>query len=119
MASWTFVSRDPDETRAIARELGRAIGADGAVLALIGPLGAGKTVFVKGLAEGLGVDPRGVSSPTFDSRAAPSTASGSSSSSCGSIISTISSTLCLEHHLSDLYTRSANFELDRSRSIAK
>ncbi|MGB0619882.1 MAG: tRNA (adenosine(37)-N6)-threonylcarbamoyltransferase complex ATPase subunit type 1 TsaE [Myxococcota bacterium] len=65
MASWTFVSRDPDETRAIARELGRAIGADGAVLALIGPLGAGKTVFVKGLAEGLGVDPRGVSSPTF------------------------------------------------------
>lgn len=65
MASWTFVSRDPEETRAIARELGRAIGADGAVLALIGPLGAGKTVFVKGLAEGLGLDPRGVSSPTF------------------------------------------------------
>ncbi len=65
MASWTFVSRDPEETRAIARELGRAIGADGAVLALIGPLGAGKTVFVKGLAEGLGLDPRSVSSPTF------------------------------------------------------
>ncbi len=34
-------------------------------LALVGPLGAGKTVFVKGLAEGLGVDPRLVSSPTF------------------------------------------------------
>ena len=65
MTSWTFVSRDPEETRAIGRELGRSIGVDGAVLALIGPLGAGKTVFVKGLAEGLGVDPRGVSSPTF------------------------------------------------------
>lgn len=65
MTSWTFVSRDPEETRAIARELGRAIGADGAVLALVGPLGAGKTVFVKGLAEGLGLDPRSVSSPTF------------------------------------------------------
>jgi len=65
VTSWTFVSRDPEETRAIARELGRAIGADGAVLALVGPLGAGKTVFVKGLAEGLGLDPRSVSSPTF------------------------------------------------------
>jgi tRNA threonylcarbamoyladenosine biosynthesis protein TsaE len=34
-------------------------------IALVGPLGAGKTVFVKGLAKGLGVDPRVVSSPTF------------------------------------------------------
>lgn len=65
MADWTFVSRDPEETQAIGRELGRAIGADGLAIALIGPLGAGKTVFVKGLAEGLGVNPSGVSSPTF------------------------------------------------------
>jgi len=65
MSDWTFVSRDPEETRAIGRELGRAIGADGLAIALIGPLGAGKTVFVKGLAEGLGVNPSGVSSPTF------------------------------------------------------
>lgn len=35
------------------------------VIALDGPLGAGKTVFVKGLAEGLGVQPDLVSSPTF------------------------------------------------------
>jgi tRNA threonylcarbamoyladenosine biosynthesis protein TsaE len=62
---WSFVSRDPEQTRAVARELGRAIGADGLIVALIGPLGAGKTVFVKGLAEGLGVEPRAVSSPTF------------------------------------------------------
>ena len=34
-------------------------------MALVGPLGSGKTVFVKGLAEGLGVEPRAVSSPTF------------------------------------------------------
>lgn len=65
MDSWTFVSRDPEETRAVGRELGRSIGADGVIVALVGPLGAGKTVFVKGLAEGLGVDPRRVSSPTF------------------------------------------------------
>lgn len=35
------------------------------MVALIGPLGAGKTVFVKGLAEGLGIDSRLVASPTF------------------------------------------------------
>lgn len=34
-------------------------------MALIGPLGAGKTAFVKGLADGLGVDPGQVASPTF------------------------------------------------------
>ena len=32
---------------------------------LEGPLGAGKTAFVRGLAEGLGCDPEAVSSPTF------------------------------------------------------
>jgi tRNA threonylcarbamoyladenosine biosynthesis protein TsaE len=37
----------------------------GAVLLLSGNLGAGKTAFVRGLAEGLGVDPGEVSSPTF------------------------------------------------------
>ena len=35
------------------------------VVALDGPLGAGKTVFVKGLAAGLEIDPSSVSSPTF------------------------------------------------------
>ncbi|MFJ4166418.1 tRNA (adenosine(37)-N6)-threonylcarbamoyltransferase complex ATPase subunit type 1 TsaE [Microbacterium sp. NPDC089698] len=48
-------------------ELGRRIGSDlvaGDVLILTGPLGAGKTTFTRGLAEGLGV--RGpVQSPTF------------------------------------------------------
>ena len=35
------------------------------MIALSGPLGAGKTVFAKGLAEGLGLDPRRVASPSF------------------------------------------------------
>jgi tRNA threonylcarbamoyladenosine biosynthesis protein TsaE len=37
----------------------------GAVVALIGPLGAGKTQLVRAVAEGLGCDGRRVSSPTF------------------------------------------------------
>jgi tRNA threonylcarbamoyladenosine biosynthesis protein TsaE len=37
----------------------------GDVLLLSGHLGAGKTAFVRGLAEGLGIDPGEVSSPTF------------------------------------------------------
>jgi tRNA threonylcarbamoyladenosine biosynthesis protein TsaE len=58
-------SRRPDETQALGEALGRALG-PGAVIALRGPLGAGKTCFVQGLARGLGVDPRTpVTSPTF------------------------------------------------------
>ena len=38
---------------------------EGAVVALVGPLGAGKTEFVRGLAAGIGADPGLVASPTF------------------------------------------------------
>jgi tRNA threonylcarbamoyladenosine biosynthesis protein TsaE len=65
MQTWTFDSPDAQQTLECGAELGRSIGANGLAIALIGPLGAGKTVFVKGLAMGLGVDPRLVSSPTF------------------------------------------------------
>jgi tRNA threonylcarbamoyladenosine biosynthesis protein TsaE len=60
---WT--SRSPEATRAAARDLARSLGGRGLVVALVGPLGAGKTAFVQGLAEGLGVDPGEVASPTF------------------------------------------------------
>jgi tRNA threonylcarbamoyladenosine biosynthesis protein TsaE len=52
------------ETIAAGRELGRTLG-PGDVVLLTGSLGAGKTAFVRGLAEGLGCDTAGVSSPTF------------------------------------------------------
>jgi len=59
---WT--SRDASETF----DLGRQIGAQlrgGEILLLDGPLGAGKTILVKGLAAGLNVDPDEVTSPSF------------------------------------------------------
>ena len=55
-------------TEADTMSLGRRIASrveSSLVLSLEGPLGAGKTCFVKGLADGLGIDPDGVSSPTF------------------------------------------------------
>lgn len=52
------------ETRAIAARIATGL-APGAVLLLSGDLGAGKTAFVRGLAEGLGIDPGEVTSPTF------------------------------------------------------
>ena len=58
-----LVSTGPDQTL----ELGRRIGAaaePATVVALIGPLGAGKTQLAKGIAEGLGVTSV-VNSPTF------------------------------------------------------
>jgi len=58
-------SPGPEATAGAARTLARCIDGAGLVLSLVGPLGAGKTAFVKGLAEGLGVDPAHVASPTF------------------------------------------------------
>ncbi len=58
-------SRSPEASRAAARALARSLDERGLLLALVGPLGAGKTLFVKGLAEGLGIDPARVASPSF------------------------------------------------------
>src|SRR5262245_31606782 len=53
------------EMQALGERLGRALRV-GDVVALVGPLGAGKTTFVQGLARGLEVPPdRHVASPTF------------------------------------------------------
>jgi tRNA threonylcarbamoyladenosine biosynthesis protein TsaE len=57
-------SRSEAETITIARELAQTLGA-GDVVLLSGNLGAGKTAFVRGLAQGLGINPDEVSSPTF------------------------------------------------------
>jgi tRNA threonylcarbamoyladenosine biosynthesis protein TsaE len=59
-----FRTVSPEETEALGRRVGESI--DGrAVLLLAGDLGAGKTLFARGLAAGLGIDPDEVSSPTF------------------------------------------------------
>ena len=62
--SGTVPSHSEQETRDIASALARDL-AMGSVLLLSGDLGAGKTAFVRGLAEGLGIDPGEVTSPTF------------------------------------------------------
>ena len=54
----------PEETKAWGKRLARLL-FPGAVIALEGELGAGKTCFVKGLAAGLGLDEEEISSPTF------------------------------------------------------
>jgi len=58
-----FFSRSPDHTRRVGMRLGQALRV-GDVICLQGDLGAGKTTFVQGIAQGWGsVD--SVSSPTF------------------------------------------------------
>jgi tRNA threonylcarbamoyladenosine biosynthesis protein TsaE len=60
----TFDTHAEHETRELAARLAATL-APGAVLLLSGDLGAGKTAFVRGLAEGLGFDTGEVTSPTF------------------------------------------------------
>jgi tRNA threonylcarbamoyladenosine biosynthesis protein TsaE len=52
------------ETFALGQHTGTQL-TGGEILLLSGPLGAGKTVFVKGLAAALGIDPEEVTSPSF------------------------------------------------------
>ena len=63
VAAGTLASESAEATRAIGARLGAAA-PPGTVLALVGPLGAGKTQLAKGVAEGLGVRSV-VNSPTF------------------------------------------------------
>ena len=61
----TFELPDPAATTIFGHHLADLL-FPGAVIALIGPLGAGKTYLVRTIAEGLGIaDSRLVSSPTF------------------------------------------------------
>jgi tRNA threonylcarbamoyladenosine biosynthesis protein TsaE len=59
-----LVTGSEAETIAAGRRLAAQL-APGTTVLLYGDLGAGKTAFVRGLAEGLGLDPAEVSSPTF------------------------------------------------------
>jgi tRNA threonylcarbamoyladenosine biosynthesis protein TsaE len=59
----SLTTRNAAETQAIGRALG-ATAAPGTLIALVGPLGAGKTQLAKGVAAGLGVTTV-VNSPTF------------------------------------------------------
>ena len=60
-----IISTSEEQTRQIAHDLARSLTMPAHIL-LFGELGAGKTQFTKGLAEGFGVDDANdVSSPTF------------------------------------------------------
>ena len=58
-----FISHNESETEALGARLAKKL-PGGAVVAMYGDLGAGKTAFVRGMARGMGLDCR-VSSPTF------------------------------------------------------
>ena len=59
-----WLSHGVDETFKLGEQVGSQL-AGGEVLLLRGALGAGKTIFVKGIAAGLGIDPKDVTSPSF------------------------------------------------------
>ena len=58
-----FVSKSREETLAFAKEYAKTLRA-GDVVLLDGDMGAGKTVFTKGVAKGLGIEEE-VTSPTY------------------------------------------------------
>jgi tRNA threonylcarbamoyladenosine biosynthesis protein TsaE len=62
---WTTQTSNPEATQSLAEQLGQLL-QPGDVVALIGELGSGKTVFSQGLARGLGVPKTFyITSPTF------------------------------------------------------
>lgn len=61
----TWIAHDPNQTRCMGKWLGEEV-RHPVVVALNGDLGAGKTVLVQGIAQGLAVDPEVyVTSPTY------------------------------------------------------
>ena len=59
----SYTTNSPAETHALAKRIGAAV-KPGTCIAFFGGMGAGKTTFTRGLAEGIGL-PDLVSSPTF------------------------------------------------------
>lgn len=64
MTEYTIRSDSPKATFGLGKVIGEKLPA-GAVIALIGELGCGKTVLTRGICDGLGVPLRQVNSPTF------------------------------------------------------
>lgn len=58
-----LIFKNEEETIAFGREYASRL-APGTVIALVGPLGAGKTTFTKAIAKGLGIEET-ITSPTF------------------------------------------------------
>ncbi len=61
---WSWVSPSPEHSRQAGEALGRLL-QPGDLVALFGELGSGKTLFVRGIAGGLGCRPEEVHSPSF------------------------------------------------------
>lgn len=64
MSTSIFLSDSPEETFSYGKRLGKKLEA-GSIIVLIGELGCGKTLFTRGICEGVGVFEKYVSSPTF------------------------------------------------------
>jgi len=64
MLEWFYECGTLADTATLGRRLGELLFPD-AVIALIGPMGAGKTTLTQSIAAGLGAEPREVTSPTF------------------------------------------------------
>ena len=62
--SGEHITHSDEETLALGETIGERITGQ-QVFLLSGDLGAGKTIFAKGLAAGLAIDPRDVTSPSF------------------------------------------------------
>ena len=59
-----YITKSAEETERVGAGLGRRL-RGGEVILIFGPLGAGKTQLVRGIATGLGLDPGQVSSPSY------------------------------------------------------
>lgn len=65
MKEWEYISAGEEQTLALGHALGRLFDSPALIL-LQGDLGVGKSVFARGVARGLGVDPQiPITSPTF------------------------------------------------------
>jgi len=64
MVKFEYISNQPADTRDLGEKMGKCL-QPGAVMALVGELGSGKTLLTRGICAGLCVPLRQVNSPTF------------------------------------------------------